>query len=77
MTTVAQRHDGSPAKRPGFFVCANRGCDDPAVATVDDAPRCFTHEREAIDRYGVGALRVRPISSWAGTIEEAVAGLRG
>lgn len=36
--------------------CTNRGCNDPATATVlvgaTPMPKCFRHEREYADRYG-------------------------
>ena len=42
-------------------LCTNRGCADPATATVpgypDPLPKCFTHEREYADRYGCEGIR--------------------
>lgn len=51
--------------------CTNKGCDDPATATVlvgaTRMAKCFTHEREYADRYGsedVYALDAFGPSSW-------------
>lgn len=38
------------------MICTNRGCTDEATSLVpgypDPLPKCFTHEREYVDRYG-------------------------
>jgi hypothetical protein len=50
-----------PASRSGVLLCTTRGCDAPATATVPGYPdplaKCFTHEREYVDRYGYGEVR--------------------
>ena len=33
-----------------------RGCGDGAVSTVDGLAVCFVHERERVDRMGIGAV---------------------
>ena len=63
------------------MTCAIRGCGQPAVSTIVAGttrdPRCFDHEREAVDRDGYTACLPRPVSPWLGSVAEAVSALRG
>lgn len=49
------------ALQPDWSHCTNKGCSDPIVAEIlvgqEWMGKCFTHERENADRYGVGESR--------------------
>ena len=61
--------------------CMFMSCEFEAITqcfTDGESPLkvCFSHERELVDRYGYPVVMPRPLTSWDGTLMEAVTMLR-